>query len=112
MATPMHKPHLLGDRGCLELAVIVPTFKERDNVNPLLERLAAALGGISYEVVFVDDDSPDGTADAVRAVGKTNPSVRVIQRVGRRGLASACLEGMLSTSAPYLAVMDADGFRG
>ena len=96
------------DRKPLELAVIVPTFNERENVTPLLERLAAVLPGISYEVVFVDDDSPDGTADTVREIGKDTCSVRVLQRVGRRGLASACLEGMLSTSAPYLAVIDAD----
>lgn len=92
----------------LELAVIVPTFKERENVKPLLERLAKALEGVAYEVIFVDDDSPDGTAAEVRSVGRFNPSVRVVQRVGRRGLASACLEGMQATSAPILAVMDAD----
>ena len=74
----------------------------------LLERLAAVLGGVSYEVIFVDDDSPDGTADAIRELGETNQRVRVLQRIGRRGLASACLEGMLSTSARYMAVMDAD----
>jgi dolichol-phosphate mannosyltransferase len=92
----------------LELAVIVPTFKERGNVLLLLRRLTTVLTGISYEVVFVDDDSPDGTADAIREVGRTNSCVRVIQRIGRRGLSSACLEGMLSTSAQYIAVMDAD----
>ncbi len=92
----------------LELAVIVPTFKERENVRPLLDRLETALTGVVYEVIFVDDDSPDGTADAIREIGRTNRKVRVIQRVGRRGLASACLEGMHSTSAPFIAVMDAD----
>ena len=96
------------NRKPLELAVIVPTFNERENVLPLLERLEAMLKGISYEVVFVDDDSTDGTAEVVREIGKDQPGVRVLQRIGRRGLASACLEGMLSTSAPYLAVMDAD----
>lgn len=96
------------DRKLLELAVIVPTFNERENVRPFLERLAAVLREVPYEVVFVDDDSPDGTADAVRQIGKDTPRIRVLQRVGRRGLASACLEGMLSTSAPFLAVMDAD----
>src|ERR1700737_3610938 len=68
----------------LELAIIVPTFKERENVVLLLERLAAVLVGVSYEVVFVDDDSPDGTAEVVREVGKTTPWVRVLQRIGRR----------------------------
>jgi dolichol-phosphate mannosyltransferase len=92
----------------LELAVVVPTFKERENVRPLLGRLETALVGVVYEVVFVDDDSPDGTADVIREIARTNRKVRVIQRVGRRGLASACLEGMHSTSATFMAVMDAD----
>jgi dolichol-phosphate mannosyltransferase len=94
--------------GPLELSIVVPTFNERDNVRPLLERLQKVLRGVVFEVVFVDDDSPDGTARAVREIGQTDPRVRVIQRVGRRGLASAGLEGMLSSSAPYLAMMDAD----
>ena len=92
----------------LELAVVVPTFKERENVRPLLDRLETALPGVVYEVIFVDDDSPDGTADLIREIGRTNRQVRIIQRVGRRGLASACLEGMQSTSAPFLVVMDGD----
>ena len=65
-------------------------------------------GGVAYEVIFVDDDSPDGTAELVRQIGLTKPRVRVLQRVGRRGLASACLEGMMATAAPYVAVMDGD----
>jgi dolichol-phosphate mannosyltransferase len=92
----------------LELAVVVPTFKERTNVEPLLERLAAVLQGIEYEVIFVDDDSPDQTASLIRSIALSNPRVRVLQRIGRRGLASACLEGMMSTPAPFIAVMDAD----
>ena len=92
----------------LELAVVVPTFKEFANVKPLLERLEAALTGVVYEVIFVDDDSPDGTADLVREIGRTNRQVRILQRIGRQGLASACLEGMHSTSAPFLVVMDGD----
>jgi len=91
-----------------ELAVIVPTFNERDNVMPFLEALAAALGQISYEVIFVDDDSPDGTSDVIREISQRDPRVRVLHRINRRGLASACVEGMLASSAPYLAVMDAD----
>jgi len=91
-----------------ELAIIVPTFNERDNVRPLLDRLQRALGGVAYEVIFVDDDSPDGTAGVVREIALRESRIRVLHRIGRRGLASACLEGMLSTSAPVLAVMDAD----
>lgn len=92
----------------LELAVVVPTFNERENVRLLLERLDIALAGISHEVIFVDDDSPDGTADVVREFGRSDPRVRVLQRVHRRGLSSACLEGMMASAAPYIAVMDAD----
>src|SRR3954471_18436199 len=92
----------------IELAVVVPTFKERENVLPLLDLLASALSGIPYEVIFVDDDSPDGTADLVREISLTNPRVRIIHRVNRRGLASACVEGMLASAAPYVCVMDAD----
>jgi dolichol-phosphate mannosyltransferase len=92
----------------LELAVVVPTFNERGNVVLLLEALERSLTGVIYEVIFVDDDSPDGTAALVWEIARANPRVRILQRVGRRGLASACLEGMMATPAPYIAVMDGD----
>jgi dolichol-phosphate mannosyltransferase len=92
----------------IELTVVVPTFNERDNIDPLLWRLERALEGISWEVIFVDDDSSDGTADFVRAVARINARVRIIHRIGRRGLSSACVEGVLSSSSPYFAVIDAD----
>lgn len=90
------------------LSVIVPTFNERNNIAPLIGKLERALEGIDWEAVFVDDDSRDGTADHVRALAQINPRIRCIQRIGRRGLSSAVVEGLLSASAPYLAVMDAD----
>src|SRR5262245_21012195 len=92
----------------LELAIVVPTFNERENVEPLLDLLRQVLSGITYEVIFVDDDSTDGTAKTVRTLALSAPYVRVLQRIGRRGLSSACLEGMMATPAPYIAVMDAD----
>lgn len=92
----------------LELAVVIPTFEERDNIAPVLDRLAEVLAGIRYEVIFVDDDSRDGTADRIREIARTSGKVRVLQRLFRRGLGSACIEGMMSTAAPYIAVMDAD----
>ncbi|MGZ4820921.1 MAG: polyprenol monophosphomannose synthase, partial [Terriglobales bacterium] len=92
----------------LELAVIIPTYNERNNIPLLVERLKNVLDGVSWEAIFVDDDSPDGTADVVRELGVREPRLRVLQRIGRRGLASACVEGMLATSARFLAVMDAD----
>ena len=91
-----------------ELSVVVPTFKERDNVPLLVEKLARTLAGIDWEVIFVDDNSPDGTAAVVRAIGETDARVRCIRRIGRRGLAGACIEGMLASQARYVAVMDAD----
>lgn len=91
-----------------ELTIVVPTFNERDNIRPLLDLIAKALGGDNYEVVFVDDDSRDGTLPELQAVARTDPKVRYIHRIGRRGLSSAVVEGMLSSSAPYLAVIDAD----
>jgi dolichol-phosphate mannosyltransferase len=95
-------------RGPLELSVVVPTFNERDNVVLLVERLHAALAGMEWEVVFVDDDSPDDTASAVRELAGRDRRVRIIRRIGRRGLSSACVEGILSSAAPLFAVMDAD----
>jgi dolichol-phosphate mannosyltransferase len=92
----------------IELAVIVPCFNERDNVPILVEKLAAALRDIEWEVIFVDDDSPDGTARAARELASVDRRVRCVQRIGRRGLATAVVEGMLATSAPYLAVIDGD----
>jgi dolichol-phosphate mannosyltransferase len=91
-----------------ELCVVVPVFNERDNVLELLRRLRTVLAGRSWEVIFVDDDSPDGTADFIRRVGCIDRRVRCVQRIGRRGLSSACVEGMLASTAQYLAVMDGD----
>ena len=91
-----------------ELSVVIPTFNERDNVPILVERLNRALAGTRWEAIFVDDDSPDGTADAVRAAARRQANIRCLQRLGRRGLASACIEGILSSAAPYVAVMDGD----
>jgi len=92
----------------LDLAVVIPTLDEAANVIPLLERLRVALQGIEWEAVFVDDNSMDGTAAVLREVARNDRGVRVLQRVGRQGLASACIEGMLATAAPFIAVIDAD----
>jgi dolichol-phosphate mannosyltransferase len=92
----------------LQLSVVVPTYRERGNVAELLRRLESALAGIAWEAIFVDDNSPDGTAEAVKAIAARDKRVRCLRRVGRRGLAGACIEGILSSSAPFVAVMDAD----
>jgi len=98
----------LGEALAPELSVIIPTFKERDNISLLVQRLEDALAGLSWEAIFVDDNSPDGTANAVRAIAAGNDRVRCLRRIGRRGLAGACIEGVLSSSAPFVAIMDAD----
>ena len=90
------------------LSVVVPTFNERDNVTALYRKLDATLKGIAWEVVFVDDNSPDGTWDVVRALARRDGRVRCLRRIGRRGLSGACIEGILASSAPFAAVMDAD----
>ncbi|MDB5538403.1 MAG: Dolichol-phosphate mannosyltransferase-like protein [Devosia sp.] len=90
------------------LAVIVPSFNERENVGLLYEKVATALGSIPFEFIVVDDNSPDGTSAVVREMAQLHPNVRGIRRIGRRGLSSAVIEGILASSAPYFAVIDAD----
>ena len=106
--SPALVPQAGATRPAPELSVVVPTFKERANVPLLAEKLARTLAGVDWEVIFVDDNSPDGTAAAARAIGETDNRVRCIRRIGRRGLAGACIEGMLASQARYVAVMDAD----
>jgi dolichol-phosphate mannosyltransferase len=96
------------DDAPLALAVIIPTFNEAANVEPLLRRLSLTLADIRWEAIFVDDNSPDGTSEIVRQIALNNPQVRIVQRIGRRGLTSAVIEGMLATAAPVLAVIDGD----
>jgi len=91
-----------------EITVVLPTYNEAGNVAAMVERLNRALAGRRWEAIFVDDNSPDGTATAARAIAARDPRVRCILRIGRRGRASACFEGMLAAQAPYVAVMDAD----
>lgn len=96
---------LVGPR---ELTIVLPTFNEVANIEPILEKIDAALPGVAWEVVFVDDDSADGTYKAVMEAATSRPQVRLIRRIGRRGLSSAVIEGALTSMAPFIAVMDAD----
>lgn len=91
-----------------ELSVVVPSYNERDNIPELRRRLEHVLAGVDWEMIVVDDDSPDGTTAVVRELAAADPRVRGIRRIGRRGLAGACVEGILSSSAPVVAVIDAD----
>ena len=92
----------------VNLSIIIPTYQERSNIPPLLESLETALTGVHWEVIFVDDNSPDGTGELIAEEGLKDPRIRCIKRLKRRGLSSACIEGILSSRAPFVAVMDAD----
>ena len=91
-----------------QLSIVVPTFNEAGNVAELRDRVAAALPGGDWELIFVDDDSPDGTAERLTELAQQDRRVRCMLRLGRRGLSSACIEGLLASSAPLVAVIDAD----
>jgi dolichol-phosphate mannosyltransferase len=92
----------------IELSIVVPTFNEKSNVERLIAGVEEVLPNVNWEILFIDDDSPDGTADFVRGLAQSKPYVRCHQRIGRRGLSRAVSEGILSSSAPIIAVMDAD----
>jgi len=91
-----------------QLAVVVPSYNERENVPLLYEKVTAALAGIPFEFIVVDDNSPDGTAQVVKDMARRYPNVRCLHRIGRRGLSSACIEGIAASAAPFVAVIDAD----
>ncbi len=98
----------VGQSAAPEVAVIVPTFNEAGNVAAVVAAVDKALAGMRWELIFVDDASPDGTAERARVIARTDTRVRCIERYGRRGLSGACIEGLLSSSAPVLMVMDGD----
>lgn len=91
-----------------QISIVVPCYNEAENVAPLVEAVARAMAFYTWEMIFVDDNSPDGTIAVVRAVAANDSRVRGIRRIGRRGLSSAVIEGALSSSAPIVAVMDGD----
>ncbi len=109
IATPLGEsstasPHA----GVAEVSIVIPTFNEVENVALLVKKLQSVLSTEAWEIVFVDDDSIDGTDARIRDLCRSYPNIRMIRRIGRRGLSTAVIEGILSTSAPYVAVMDAD----
>ncbi len=95
-------------QGGYELTIVVPAFNERDNIGPLVEKLDLALQGVRWQAIYVDDNSPDGTSEAVKSLAQHDPRISCLRRVGRRGLAGAILEGAMASAAPYVAVIDAD----
>ena len=96
------------ETGAVELCVVVPVLNEALNVGPLVAAVDRVLAGVAWEIMFVDDDSRDGTRDVIAAIARTDPRIRMIHRVGRRGLSSAFIEGAQASIAPYIAAMDGD----
>ena len=91
----------------MQVSIIVPTYNEKDNIKPLVERIARALRDREYEIVIIDDNSPDGTAQLAADLGQTYP-VRVIKRRGKFGLGSAIIEGFKNSAGEIMGVIDAD----
>ena len=91
-----------------KLTIIIPTLNEVDNVLPLIHRLETVLRSVSWSAFFVDDNSSDGTYELLRTLAFERPQVQAIRRIGRKGLSSACIEGMAMATSNYIAVMDAD----
>ena len=89
------------------ISIIIPTYNERDNIIPLVERIDHALSNYDYEIVFVDDNSGDGTAETAMALSSKYP-VKVVVRRNKRGLASAVVDGIQHATGQFLGVMDAD----
>ncbi len=99
---------MLAHHGICEISVILPTFNEVENIEILLERILAALRNRSFEILVIDDDSPDGTWKVAEEVAVRNPCVRIIRRVGQRGLVSALFKGMEVSQAKKIIFMDSD----
>ena len=89
------------------LTIVIPTYKERDNIQPLVTRIHAVLQDYPYDILVVDDNSPDGTAEEVRRLAAAYP-INVVVRTDKRGLASAVVDGFALAKGRLLAVMDAD----
>jgi dolichol-phosphate mannosyltransferase len=108
LAMAARTPSALAHRIPTLLTIVVPTYNERTNIRLLAKRLDQVLGETGWEMVIVDDDSPDGTHAVAKSMARRDPRIRCLRRIGRRGLSGACIEGMLSSSSPYVAVMDGD----
>ncbi len=91
------------------LSLILPTYNEAENLPDLLTEIVGAMGGIPFEVVVVDDDSPDRTWEVAELLSEDRPYLRVLRRMGRRGLSSAVLAGFRIAQGDVLAAMDSDG---
>ncbi len=101
-------PDARPDKSPPTLSVVVATYRESANIPVLFERLRAALDGLPWEMIVVDDDSPDGTSDIAFRLAASDPRIRCLRRVNRTGLAGAVIEGWMASSADYVAVIDGD----
>ena len=90
------------------LSVVIPTYNEKDNISKILEKLKKVLKSITHEIIFVDDNSPDGTSDEVKAFMQKSPNIHLIHRIGRRGLSGAVIEGIFASNSSLVGVMDCD----
>ena len=91
------------------ISIVIPTFNEVDNIIPLLKNLINLVNDFEYEIVVVDDDSPDGTSEKVEKFIKGKKRIKLITRIGRSGLSSAIKEGLIFAKGKYLLVLDGDG---
>ncbi len=110
LSNPSTEPVILPrrSRASTELSIVVPTYNECRNIELIVQSVESALGETGWEIIFVDDNSPDGTSGVARSVAARDGRVRCIRRIGRKGLSTAVIEGMLSSSAAFVAVMDGD----
>lgn len=90
------------------VSIIVPTYQESANIPILFERIKVALVGLPWEMIVVDDDSPDGTSNVAFSLAAKDRRLRCLRRVNRSGLAGAVIEGWMSSSADFVAVIDGD----
>ena len=90
------------------LSIVIPTYNEKDNIFKILEKLKKVLKSITHEIIFVDDNSPDGTSAVIKDCIKNSSKIRLIHRIGRKGLAGAVIEGVFAANADLVAVMDCD----
>lgn len=94
----------------VSLSIIIPTYNERENIARLIESVSAILkkDHLSHEIIIVDDNSPDGTAELIGSLKKKYASLVLVRRSGKLGLSSAVMAGIAKARAPVVAVMDAD----
>jgi len=92
-----------------EVSIIIPTYNESENIVKVLNEIELTLSGHDYEVIVVDDNSPDQTSEIVKKISKANKNILCIKRTWKKGLSSAVIEGVALSSKELVCVMDGDG---